>query len=220
MRVWVVEDQRAGAGGGLASLLKALTDREPSEFQLLGAGPLTPGTIDWLRGQAPDLLVIDEFAWPEAAWAEEVLAAEPAVVVVTARDRALGFRSLAERYPLVFVSADSNADGLWLAVLGAAAARRRHLAARAEVERLQQRLRDRILIEKAKGVLVRRLHITEDEAYNRLRVLSRRQRRPMRDIAESFLETQDLLVPGENGSAALTDEADAANGADKAPLPR
>ena len=52
--------------------------------------------------------------------------------------------------------------------------RQRHW--KAQVEQLQQRLQDRIVIERAKGVLVQRLGITEEEAYKRLRVLSRRQR--------------------------------------------
>jgi hypothetical protein len=219
MRVWVVEDQRAGAGGTLASLLKQLEERARGELRLLGAGPLTPGSADWLRGQAPDLLVVDEAAWPDAAWAEEVLAAGAGVVAVTAPERGPRFRSLAERYPLVLVPAAPAPEALWLALLGAWAARRRQQDCREELDRLQQRLHDRILIERAKGVLVRRLHISEDDAYNRLRVLSRRQRRPMHDVARSFLETQDLLTPGGDGPDP-PDQADATNGAGEAPLPR
>src|SRR5262249_61357673 len=65
--------------------------------------------------------------------------------------------------------------------------------------RLQQRLEDRIVIERAKGILVQRLGVSEEDAYKRLRVLSRRQRRQIRDIAQSFLDTQSLLMPDENG---------------------
>ena len=42
---------------------------------------------------------------------------------------------------------------------------------------LEQRLSDRIIVERAKGILVQRLKITEGDAYKRLRLLSRRQRR-------------------------------------------
>lgn len=219
MRVWVVEDQRAGTGGDLASLLNHLAERQPGELRMLGGGPLAAGSADRLRGQSPDVLVVAEPAWPETAWAEEVLALGAGVVVVTAPERAARFRPLAERHPLVLLPAPAAADGLWLALLGAGAARQRQLAGREQLERLQQRLADRILIERAKGVLAQRLHITEDEAYNRLRVLSRRQRRPMRDVAQSFLDTQDLLAPGGNGPAP-DEEAEAPNGAGEAPLPR
>jgi len=63
---------------------------------------------------------------------------------------------------------------------------------------LQQRLNDRILIERAKGILVERLSISEKEAYQRLRLQSRRQRRPIRDIAQCLLDAQSLFSPGEN----------------------
>jgi AmiR/NasT family two-component response regulator len=219
MLVWVVEDQRAGAGAALASLLKRLAERAAGELRLLGAGPLTAGGADWLRGQAPDLLVVDEPAWPDAAWAEDVLAAGAGVVAVTAPERAPRFRALAERYPLVLVPPAPTPEALWLALLGAGAARQRQQDCREQLERLQQRLEDRILIERAKGELVRRLNISEDDAYNRLRVLSRRQRRPMRDVARSFLDTQDLLAPGGDGPDA-PDQADATNGAGETSLPR
>jgi hypothetical protein len=219
MRVWVVEGQRAGSGGDLASLVNTLAERRPGELRLLGSGPLAPGAADRLRMQAPEILVVAEAAWPESAWGEEVLGLSAGAVVVTTPERSARFVPLAERHPLVLVSAPATSDELWLALLGARAAARRQLACREQLERLQQRLADRILIERAKGVLAQRLHITEDEAYNRLRVLSRRQRRPMREVAQSFLDTQDLLGPGES-SAVGDSEADAPNGAGEATLPR
>ena len=198
MRVWVVENRRADAEGSLEAVLKQLADQSPGEVSVLGAGPLTPGTAAALRAQAADLLVIDGAAWPESPWANDVLALGAGVVVRTAPADGPRFRRLAEEHPLVFVPAAADPDALRLALHAAWAARQRQQHWQAEVERLQQRLSDRIVIERAKGVLVQRLRISEEEAYNRLRVLSRRQRRPMRDIAQSFLDTQDLFNPGEN----------------------
>jgi response regulator NasT len=86
-----------------------------------------------------------------------------------------------------------------MALLGARAALCRQQALKAQVQALQQRLSDRIVIERAKGILVQRLGVTEEEAYKRLRVLSRRQRRQIRDIAQSLLDTQSLLLPDANG---------------------
>src|SRR5207248_1625381 len=88
---------------------------------------------------------------------------------------------------------------LWLALLGTAAAQRRQLHWKMQLARLQQRLTDRIVIERAKGVLVQRLGISEEDAYKRLRLLSRRQRRQIRDIAQSLLDTQFLFLPEVNG---------------------
>jgi hypothetical protein len=57
------------------------------------------------------------------------------------------------------------------------------------------------VIERAKGILVQQLGVSEEEAYKRLRVSSRRQRRQIRDIAQSLIDTQALLLPEQNGYA-------------------
>jgi AmiR/NasT family two-component response regulator len=69
-----------------------------------------------------------------------------------------------------------------------------------EFAHLQQRLADRIVIERAKGILMRRLRISEEEAYKRLRVLSRRQRRQIRKIAQSLLDAEQLFTTEANGA--------------------
>ena len=89
-------------------------------------------------------------------------------------------------------------NAAWRVEVRAAGLRQR--AGQALLEQLQQRLNDRILIERAKGVLVQRLGISEEEAYKRLRVLSRRQRRQIRDIAQSLLDAQALLTPESPGN--------------------
>jgi two-component system, response regulator PdtaR len=219
MRVWVLEDRRAGAEGNLEAQLKQLADRSQGELRLLGAGPPAPTTANSLRAQGPDLLVVDGAAWPEAPWANEVLALGAGVVVLTAPEDGPRFRRLAEQHPLVFIPVAAGPDALWLALHAAWAARQRQRHWQTELERLQQRLNDRIVIERAKGVLLQRLRITEEEAYNRLRVLSRRQRRPMRDIAQSFLDTQDLLTPGDPQDLEES-TGETPSGAGEAPLPR
>jgi AmiR/NasT family two-component response regulator len=93
---------------------------------------------------------------------------------------------------------------MWLAVLTSFVGQRRHLQWKNQVARLQRRLSDRIVIERAKGILVQRLKISEEEAYKRLRVLSRRQRRQIRDIAQSLLDTQFLFLPETDGIAPFT----------------
>ena len=47
-------------------------------------------------------------------------------------------------------------------------------------------------MERAKGILQHKHQITEAEAYLRLRNESRRLRRPMRDLAEAVILSDDL----------------------------
>jgi response regulator NasT len=62
-------------------------------------------------------------------------------------------------------------------------------AAREEAGSLAEALESRKLIERAKGMLMAREKITEDEAYTRIRRASQRTGKPMRTIAEAVVET-------------------------------
>lgn len=65
-----------------------------------------------------------------------------------------------------------------------------------EARQLRQSLEDRKLIERAKGSLMTRHGLTEDEAFRRLRRAAMDSRRPMVDIARALL-TSESLVGGE-----------------------
>jgi hypothetical protein len=199
MRVWLVDQQQGGPCPPLEPTLRQLAQRAGAGLTLLGCGPLRPGLLAELRGWQLDLLVVTEPCWPDGPEAQALLDLDVGMVVVAAEERCERFLPLAETYPLALVAPPGRPEELWLALLGTLAARRRHLHAKTELARLQQRLSDRIVIERAKGILVQRLGITEEDAYKRLRVISRRQRRPMRDIAQSLLDTESLLLPEMNG---------------------
>ena len=54
---------------------------------------------------------------------------------------------------------------------------------------LAEALESRKLIERAKGMLMAREKITEEEAYGRIRRASQKTGKPMRTIAEAVIET-------------------------------
>lgn len=56
-----------------------------------------------------------------------------------------------------------------------------------QMQKTQQRLDDRILIEKAKGVLMKEKQIGEKKAFELIRKIGMDKRRPMKDIAEIIL---------------------------------
>jgi uroporphyrinogen-III synthase len=66
--------------------------------------------------------------------------------------------------------------------------------ARLETENLemQRRLETRKLVERAKGLLQRQLGIDEENAYLRMQNLSRQKRRPIREIAEAIILSEEL----------------------------
>jgi signal transduction protein with GAF and PtsI domain len=61
-----------------------------------------------------------------------------------------------------------------------------------ETAEMRRQLETRKLVERAKGILQTRHNLTEEEAYLRLRNESRRLRRPMRELAEAIILSEDL----------------------------
>jgi two-component system, response regulator PdtaR len=61
-----------------------------------------------------------------------------------------------------------------------------------ETEEMRVQLETRKVVERAKGILQRRDRLTEEEAYLRLRNESRRLRRPMRELAEAIILSEEL----------------------------
>lgn len=64
---------------------------------------------------------------------------------------------------------------------------------RSEVVDLQDSLEARKLIERAKGILMQRLALSERDAYERLRQRARDKRAKMKDIAQAIIEAEELL---------------------------
>jgi len=202
MQVWLVEDQNLEGTSKLEELLRQMENRPGSRTRLVGVSRFQAETALTLHKCVPgllDVLVINEPTWLEEAGAQEVFGLELAMVVVSTAKAAEDLPPLASQYPVTFASPALDEDGMWLALKTALAGQQREAHWKDKVARLQQRLSDRILIERAKGVLVQLLKISEEDAYKRLRIQSRRQRRQIRDIAQWVLDTHSLYAPGSNG---------------------
>src|SRR5262245_33197456 len=161
MRVWLVDDRRGDDPGSLEALLSQLANRPDSGFRLLGARPFGPDFAAEMRGQQPDVLVVNEPAWPDEPALLESLGFEPGMVVATNAERIVRFHPLAERHPVWFIPSAPGLEGLWLALLGAFAAQHRQAQWRIQLTRLQQRLSDRVIIERARGIMVQTLGMLE-----------------------------------------------------------
>lgn len=97
--------------------------------------------------------------------------------------------------------------------MGGAIARARLMDENARLQEetleMKRQLETRKLVERAKGILQYKYSLTEEEAYLRLRNESRRLRRPMRDLAEAIILTEDLArKSGEPGSLEREVEGD------------
>lgn len=66
---------------------------------------------------------------------------------------------------------------------------------RSEVENLKQTLEIRKLVERAKGILMDRLALSEGEAFKRLQKRARDTNRKLGDVARAVIEASDLMLP-------------------------
>jgi response regulator NasT len=69
-------------------------------------------------------------------------------------------------------------------------------ALRAQLDKANQQLASRKVIERAKGVLMQQAGIDEDEAYRRLRRLAMDRGKRLPEIAQSVIDAHELLRPG------------------------
>lgn len=68
-----------------------------------------------------------------------------------------------------------------------------HNALRSELVKSQEELAARKVIERAKGLLMDRKQLNEQEAYRSLRELAMRQSKPIKEVAETLLLYSDIL---------------------------
>lgn len=61
-----------------------------------------------------------------------------------------------------------------------------------EMHKLSKKIDDRIIIEKAKGLLMAREHLSESEAFKQIRTISMQKRSPMVEIAKLLVLNDDI----------------------------
>jgi uroporphyrinogen-III synthase len=72
-----------------------------------------------------------------------------------------------------------------------------------ETAEMKRQLETRKSVERAKGILQRRHNMTEEEAYLRMRNESRRLRRPMKDLADAIILSEEMSRKETGSSTAV-----------------
>lgn len=63
----------------------------------------------------------------------------------------------------------------------------------AQIEELKEALETRKLVERAKGILMQRHDLTEEDAFKRIHFQARNQNKKMKEIAESIITASELI---------------------------
>ena len=192
MRVLIAEDDPLIAVG-LEERLRTL-GHEP-------VGPASDGeeAVELARTDPPDLYLFDiEMPNLDGLQAAAQLADEglrrPVVVVTGVDDPTLIERSIATGVS-AYLTKPVDSRELQAALELAAARHSEFEALEAEVERAQQALEYRKLVERAKGLLMSALDLSEQDAFRRLQLTARERNLRLADVAARIVEQQRLLEP-------------------------
>ncbi len=192
MRVLVAEDDPL--------IARALTERVRSlGHEALGPARDGRQAIELARADPPDLYLFDiEMPNVDGLEAATELAAaglrRPVVVVTGVDDPGLIERSIASGVS-AYLTKPVDTRELEAALALAAARHAEFQALEAEVDRAQQALEDRKLVERAKGLLMSALDLTEQNAFRRLQVTARERNLRLAEVAGLIVEQESLLVP-------------------------
>lgn len=190
MKILIAEDDPLIALG--------LTERVRS----IGHEPVGPAkdgveAIELAREHLPDLYVFDvEMPALDGLQAATQLAAEglrrPVVIVTGVEDPKLIERSIASGVS-AYLTKPIDTLELQAAIELAAVRHAEFRELESEVERSQQALEDRKVVERAKGLLMTALGISEPDAFRRLQKTARERNLRLAEVAAVIVEQQSLL---------------------------
>ncbi len=193
MRVWVIEPETAEGSAPTKPSLGQLAREPEAGLSVVGTSGFDPELPSLLRNGLLHALVVHVQAWPSLSGQAELLALGLPILLLGDLQAIDQWTALAAEHVIGFLPLTAGAVEVRAALWSLLAARDREHHLKNQVSRLQQRLSDRIIVEKGKGILQQRLGITEEQAYQQLRTQSRRQRKQIRDIAQALLEAAPLL---------------------------
>lgn len=164
-------------------------------------GPAADGAqaVALAQSEHPDLYLFD-IEMPEldglAAAAELTRQGlrRPVVVVTGVEDPGLVDRSI-ESGVSAYLTKPIDDRELDAAIKLAASRHAEFIALEAEVDRAQQALADRKLVERAKGLLMTALNLSEQDAFHRLQLTARERNLKLAEVARTVVEQETLLEP-------------------------
>ena len=179
-----------GGGTARSALLNVASD---AGFELVGEAPSWDLVCELVVSRSADFVLIS--GGPDFASGLSILAGEVATAVVA--PDATSAKDYSECGAFAVLTPDIEPELIGALVRTAVARAGDLRAARQEAENLRGLLETRKIVERAKGVLMRRLGVSEDVAYRRMQKASQDENRKMKDIAESILSAERLY--GDDG---------------------
>jgi response regulator NasT len=163
--------------------------------------------IEVCRRTLPDVVMMDiEMPGLDGLSAARQIAEDPGtpVIILTAHGHPNLIDQAVEDGVLYYLLKPVTSPSLHAALQVAVARAREIKTLRENVNTLEMTLRERKLIERAKGILMSRRNLSEAEAFRLLQRQSQDRRMPMAKLAESIVQADELLEsPSSHGPGPL-----------------
>lgn len=165
---------------------------------LVGVAPDGPAAVSMARALSPDLIILAAHlpGLDGAGAAERIYEERPVPLVLSGDHIGPDLADRIAQLPVFGVLPPAPSPGLLRLVVATAHAR--HDAWRREqirADELHQRLEDRKIIERAKGILMQREGLSESDAYRMLQRTSQSRNVPMAELSRSLLAAEELISP-------------------------
>lgn len=188
-KVLVADDERQVAAG-LQGQLEALN------YDIVAVVDDGHRAIEVCRRTLPDIVLMDiEMPGLDGLSAAREIAHDPGtpVVILTAHGHPNLVDQAVQDGVIAYLLKPVTSPALHAAIQTSLARARDLKAEREKVNELQLTLRDRKLIERAKGILMTRRHLSEPEAFRFLQRQSQDRRMPMAKLAESIVQADEVM---------------------------
>ena len=207
LRIVVVNSGDAQAGCADPAALAAQAGRSAalrvglleSGYDIIASLPPDIFLPERIAQLQPDLIIVDSESDARDVLEHIVIATREArrpIVLFTEDDSADTMEAAVAAGVSAYIVAGLRAERV-RPVLDVALARfRREQKLLGELADTRQKLAERKVIDRAKGVLMTRHKLTEDEAYGRLRSLAMNKNMRLAEIAQRILDVEDLLGAG------------------------
>ncbi len=184
LRIVLVEDGTF-AHGSLHDTLDSL------DVDVVADGSDWATLVDEAQARSADAYVVVAGEDPRILY--EIPSGSRPAVVVTAQPTDVALAPAVENGAFSFIAFPLDAS-MFHAQVRAAVARAADLSkARKEADEVRDQLETRKLVERAKGILMERLGLSEHEAFRKLQRASQDENRKMREIADSVVRAEKMF---------------------------
>ncbi len=163
---------------------------EDAGYEVVGEAADGASALEMARRDRPDVAILDlKMPRMDGIQAAETITRERIcpVLILTAYDRPALVSRAAEAGVMAYLSKPFQERDLRAALEVASARFEQMLALEKEVGELEEALKTRKLVDRAKGLLMQREGMTEPEAFRAIQRAAMNQRKSMKEIAEAII---------------------------------